>query len=77
MGAVGIIQKVHEPTKWVNSVVTVENKLGKLKICLDPRDLSKNVQWPHCPIKTLPFISQNQTPLPHTGMSCYPESLHF
>ena len=33
-----IIQKVTEPTDWVNSLVVVEKpKTGKLRICSDPK----------------------------------------
>ena len=32
----GIIEKVEEPTEWVNSIVVVE-KPNKLRICLDPK----------------------------------------
>ena len=53
MEKMGVIQKVHEPTDWVNSMVLVEKKSGKLRICLDPHDLNKCVQRPHYPVKTL------------------------
>ena len=36
----GIITKVTEPTQWVNSLVVVETSSGKLRVCLDPRDLN-------------------------------------
>ena len=49
----GIICKVTEPTQWVNSLVVVENSSGKLRVCLDPRDLNKAVQRPHYPSRTL------------------------
>ena len=41
MEADGIIEKVDEPTEWVNSMVIVEKKTGELRICLDPKDLNK------------------------------------
>ena len=37
----GIIQPVTEPTAWVNSMVVNEKRTGKLRICIDPRDLNK------------------------------------
>ncbi|CAB4045861.1 Hypothetical predicted protein, partial [Paramuricea clavata] len=37
----GIIKKVNEPTAWVNSMVVNEKRSGKLRICIDPRDLNK------------------------------------
>ena len=36
-----IIKKVNEPTAWVNSMVVNEKRSGKLRICIDPRDLNK------------------------------------
>ncbi|CAC5390471.1 unnamed protein product [Mytilus coruscus] len=37
--------KVDEPTDWVNSLVVVEKpKTGKLRICLDPRNLNKAIK---------------------------------
>ena len=39
----GVLQKVHEPTDLVNSMVLVKKKkTGKLSICLDPHDLGLN-----------------------------------
>ena len=34
----GIIKKVTAPTEWISSMVIVA-KPGKIRICLDPRDL--------------------------------------
>ena len=34
-----IICKVTEPTEWVSSLVAVEKPNGKLRVCLDPKDL--------------------------------------
>ena len=39
----GIIQKATEPTEWISSMVVVA-KPGKIRICLDPRDLNKAIQ---------------------------------
>lgn len=36
----GIIKKVTAPTEWISSVVIVA-KPGKIRICLDPRDLNQ------------------------------------
>ena len=44
MEQLGIIKKVTEPTSWVNSVVVNEKKSGKLRICVDPKDLNKYVR---------------------------------
>ena len=47
MESQGIICKVTEPTEWVSSLVVVEKPNGKLRICLDPKDLNKAIQRPH------------------------------
>ena len=36
---IDIIEKVDQPTDWVNSVVYVTKPSGELRICLDPKDL--------------------------------------
>ena len=41
----GIIQKVTEPTEWISGMVIL-SKPGKIRICLDPRDLNKAIQRP-------------------------------
>ena len=43
----GIIKKVNEPTAWVNSMVVNEKRSGKLRICIDPRDLNKALRREH------------------------------
>ena len=48
----GIIQTVTEPTEWISSMVVVA-KPGKIKICLDPRDLNKAIQRPKYQMPTL------------------------
>ena len=49
----GVIDKVTTPTDWVNSLVVVEKENGKLRICLDPRDLNAAIKRPHYPMPTL------------------------
>ena len=44
MEETGVIIKVHEPTKWVNSMVVNEKHSGKLKICVDPGDINKAIK---------------------------------
>ena len=46
------ITKVHEPTDWVNSMVTVI-KNDKVRICLDPKDLNKAIRREHYYIPTV------------------------
>lgn len=53
-----IIQKVIEPTDWVNVLVVIEKpKTRKLRICLDPRPLNKAIQRPHYPLPTFDDIT--------------------
>ena len=52
-----IIAKVTEPTEWVSSLVVVQKpESGKLRICLDPRDLNRAILRPHYPSKKIEEI---------------------
>ena len=42
--AQGIIAQVTTPTRWISSIVAVPKKNGKLRICLDPKDLNCAIQ---------------------------------
>ena len=54
----GIIAKVTEPTEWVNALVVVEKAhTGRLRVCLDPKDLNKAIKRPHYPLPTLEDIT--------------------
>lgn len=53
----GIIEKVDQPTEWVNSMVVVEKRDGSVRICLDPKELNKAVMREHHHIPTLEDIS--------------------
>ena len=44
MEKTGVTRKVDEPTEWVTSMVVVEKTNGELRICLDPRDLNKEIK---------------------------------
>ena len=57
MEADGVIEKVEEPTEWVNSLVVVENPDGSLRLCLDPRDLNKAIKREHFQLPTFEDIS--------------------
>ncbi|XP_074036215.1 uncharacterized protein [Leptinotarsa decemlineata] len=49
----GIIEKIEEPTEWVNNIVIIEKPSGALRICLDPLHLNKNIIPDQFPIPTL------------------------
>ena len=50
---VEIIAPITEPTPWVSSMVTVKNPNGRLRICLDPKDLNRVVKRSHYPLPTM------------------------
>ena len=52
-----VIERVQEPTDWVNSMVTVIKPNGKLRICIDPRDLNKAIECEHYPMRTIEEIA--------------------
>ncbi|CAC5366972.1 unnamed protein product [Mytilus coruscus] len=58
MEEIGVILKQQEPTQWVNSMETVIKPNGKIRICVDPRDLNKAILREHYPLKTVEVISQ-------------------
>ena len=43
MEELGVIHKVDKPTRWVSSLVVVQKPNGKIRVCLDPRDLNKAI----------------------------------
>ena len=61
--SLGIIEKVEEPESWVNSLVTVRKKNGKVRICIDPTDLNKAIKREHYPMSTIDDIL---TRMPHS-----------
>lgn len=48
MEQLGVIERVHEATEWMNSMVTVTKPNGKLRICIDPQDLRVRVRAEIC-----------------------------
>ncbi|XP_021346800.1 uncharacterized protein K02A2.6-like [Mizuhopecten yessoensis] len=46
------MNKVEQPTKWVNPIVVVRKPTGDIRICLDPRNLNKAIKREHYPLKT-------------------------
>ncbi|GFS21366.1 Pol polyprotein [Elysia marginata] len=57
MEQLGVIRKENEPTDWVNSLAFSRKANGKLRICLDPKDLNKVIKRTHHKIPTLEEIS--------------------
>ncbi|XP_019628682.1 PREDICTED: uncharacterized protein K02A2.6-like [Branchiostoma belcheri] len=53
----GVINQVTQPTDWVNSIVVKEKPNGKLRVCLDPRDLNNALKRDHYPTPTLEEIT--------------------
>ena len=49
---VGFLAKVNEPTDWVNSRVIAEKSNGKVRLCIDPKDLNKEIKREHFQIPT-------------------------
>ena len=52
-----VIKKMTEPTDWVSSIVISRRKNGKLRICLDPKDLNKVIKRCHHKTPTLEEIT--------------------
>ena len=52
MEAMGVIEKIEEPTEWVNSFVPVTKPNGQLPVCLDPRNLNKSIKREHFKLPT-------------------------
>ena len=53
-----VIEKVDQPTDWVNSVVVVEKpKSKKVRICLDPRPLNEAIKREHFKTPTIEEIT--------------------
>ena len=53
----GVIEKVTKPTDWVNSIVIREKPNGRLRLCLDPKDLNEAIMRDHYPTPTLEEIT--------------------
>lgn len=51
-----IIKPVTEPTQWVNSMVCVRKKTGRVRICIDPSDLNKAIRREHFPMNGIDEI---------------------
>ena len=52
-----VLTPVSEPTPWISSMVVVPKQNGKLRICLDPKDLNYAVRREHYPLPTIEDIA--------------------
>ena len=52
-----VIEKVTEPTNWVNSMVTIIKPNGSLCICIDPLHLKEAIQREHYPMQTIEEVT--------------------
>ena len=52
-----IIEAVTIPTAWVSSMVVVPKANGKLRICLDPKDLNRAILREHYPLPTVEDVA--------------------
>ena len=52
-----IIEKIDEPTDWVNPIVLVEKSDGSIRICLDPKELNQSIRREHYKLPTIDDIS--------------------
>ena len=63
-----IIAPITGPTPWVFSMVTVKKPIGRLRICLDPKDLNRVVKRSHHPLPTmeelLPQLTKKKSSVP-------------
>jgi len=48
----GVIQRIEQPTDWVNSITCVKKPNGELRVCLDPKDLNDCIKREHYQIPT-------------------------
>ena len=56
MERLNVIEKINEPTEWVNSMAVVVKPNGKLRICIDPRDLNQAIRREYYPMTTIEEI---------------------
>ena len=61
MELTGVIQKVQEPTDWVNSMVCIMKGDGTLRVCIDPKDLNKAIKRCHHKTPTLEELTHKLT----------------
>ena len=52
-----ILAPVTAPTPWVSSLVVVRKKEGRLRLCLDPKDLNQAIQRERYPLPTIEDVA--------------------
>ena len=69
MVKLGVIHRVDYPTEWVNSMVITQKPNGDLRICLDPKDLNRNILREHYQLPTVgDSDGDNVTLITHSGV---------
>ena len=53
MENMGVIERVYEPTDWVNATAFSRKRSGELRICLDPKLLNKFIKRTYYKTSTL------------------------
>ena len=61
----GVIEKVNEPTDWVNAIACSRKKCRELRICLDPKPLNMYIKRTYYKTLTLEEISHKLTSAKH------------
>ena len=56
MEHIGVHCKVKKPTSWINSMHVVY-KQGKIKVCLNPRDLNQYIMREHYPMPNVQEVA--------------------
>ena len=56
MERLNVIEKLTHPTGWVSNIVLVEKSNGKLRLCLDQRNLNKAIKREHFQLPTVDDI---------------------
>ena len=65
MESQGIIRKVSEPPEWVSSIVYIRKKNGKLRLCLDPKDLNRAIMRCHYKTPTMEKLAHKLSGAQH------------
>ena len=65
MESQGIIRKVREPTEWVSSRLYFRKKNGKLRPCLDPKDLNRAIMRSHYKTPTMEELAHKLSGAQH------------